>query len=161
MCQILFTSFFLAYAWIQSNVYVPDQLQFMFLICFNRWCVCMDHEDFEKLCAIAFRIVAATHKENCSCQCSFCDICHIELYLLLLANGTSSMSRYPTISYFLFQIVWLGLYLQPVCFIVCAVFSFFTVRNLKSSFIVCNYLDVLIVWAQKPELYFIAQRVIC
>jgi hypothetical protein len=99
VCRILFTSLFLEYARIRSNVYAPDQLQFMFLICFNRWCVCMDHEDFEKLCAIAFRIVAATHKENCSCQCSFCDICHTHVSS---SNGTSALSRCNPLDFLLY-----------------------------------------------------------
>ena len=41
----------------------------------------MDHEDFEKLCATAFRIIAATHNENCNCPCSFCDICSALSYI--------------------------------------------------------------------------------
>ena len=31
---------------------------------FYRWCVCMDHEDFEKLCATAFRIIAAHNRRT-------------------------------------------------------------------------------------------------
>ena len=53
----------------------------LYFISPNRWCVCMEHEDFEKLCVIAFRIVAATHKEDCTFQCAFCDICHTLDYL--------------------------------------------------------------------------------
>ena len=70
LLQDLFTKFY--YARFQAK---------LFFISSNRWCVCMDHEDFEKLCVIAFRIVAATHKEDCTCQCAFCDICHTLDYL--------------------------------------------------------------------------------
>ena len=81
---------------------------------FYRWCVCMDHEDFEKLCATAFRIIAATHKENCNCPCSFCDICNALSYISiswlmehLLCPGSR---RFPTSSFKLFD--WACIYNQ-------------------------------------------------
>ena len=78
----LFTKFY--YARFRAKLYFISP---------NRWCVCMEHEDFEKLCVIAFRIVAATHKEDCTCQCAFCDICHTLNYLSIswLAFLTSKL----------------------------------------------------------------------
>ena len=79
----------------------------LYFISPNRWCVCMEHEDFEKLCVIAFRIVAATHKEDCTCQCAFCDICHTLDYLSiswlmehLLCPGSR---RFPNSSFKLYD----------------------------------------------------------
>ena len=73
----------------------------------DRWCVCMNHEDFEKLCAIAFRMVAATHKEECDCECGFCDVCHALDYISvswlmehLLCPGTR---RFPNSSFKLYE----------------------------------------------------------
>ena len=47
------------------------------LLSSNRWYICMDHEYFEKLCTIAFWIVAATQKDECTSDCSFCNVCHV------------------------------------------------------------------------------------
>ena len=58
----------------------------------------------------------------------------IELYLHLLANGTSSMPWFTTISYIFFQIVRLGLYLQSVSVAVGVLIFLFTIRHHNSSF---------------------------
>ena len=96
LLQHLFTKFY--YARFRANLYFISP---------NRWCVCMEHEDFEKLCVIAFRIVAATHKEDCTCQCAFCDICHTLDYLSiswlmehLLCPGSR---RFPNSSFKLYD----------------------------------------------------------
>jgi len=89
-------------------------LNILYFSFFCRWCVCMDHEDFEKLCSLAFRIIAATHKENCSCECSFCDICHTLTYISiswlmehLLCPGAR---RFPMSSFKLYD--WACIYNQ-------------------------------------------------
>ena len=56
-------------------------------------CVCMDLENFEKLCALklVFKIVAATLKVECNSDCAFYNVCHALDHILLLANGTFSL----------------------------------------------------------------------
>jgi len=126
---------------------------FMFMINSNlcpclflyRWCVCMDHEDFEKLCATAFRIIAATHKENCNCPCSFCDICNALSYI--------------SVSWLMEHLLCAGSRRFPTSSFNCSIGTVFTISKCRcgctdffiyyttSQFVVyvCDFLDVLTV----------------
>ena len=73
---LTYTTKLLSFLYVLVFSQIPTITLVIFFFFEKRLCICINHKDLEKLCAIAFCIVTATHKEECNCQSAFCDICH-------------------------------------------------------------------------------------